>query len=97
MIFEAPASAPDVAGPVSAVYRGTVVATHTGADGLTTITVQHPNDFISVYGNLDDIFVKKGDKVVASQRLGVSTSARPLLFELWHGGSQLDPALYVAY
>lgn len=97
MIFEAPVTAPDVAGPVSAVYRGTVVATHTGADGLTTITVQHPNDFISVYGNLDGIYVKKGDKVVASQRLGVSTSARPLLFELWHGGSQLDPTLYVAY
>ncbi|MDO4320162.1 MAG: M23 family metallopeptidase [Bacteroidales bacterium] len=97
MIFEAPSSAPASSGAVSAVYRGTVIASNTGADGLTTITIQHPNDFISVYGNLDDTFVKKGDKVVASQRLGVSTTARPLLFELWHGGSQLDPELYVAY
>lgn len=97
MIFEAPSSAPGASGPVSAIYRGTVIASHTDADGLTTITIQHPNDFISVYGNLDETFVRKGDKVVASQRLGVSTTDRPLLFELWHGGSQLDPELYVAY
>lgn len=97
MIFESPAAAAGMPGPVSAIYRGTVVGAVTSADGLTTLTIQHPNDFISVYGNLEQPYVKKGDKVAAAQRLGVSTSTRPLLFELWHGGTQLDPSLYVAY
>lgn len=94
MIFEAPA-APAGVGPVAAVYRGTVISCFTGADGMSTVTVQHPNDFISVYGNLRDVYVAPGQKVSAAQRVG-QTAAGPLLFELWHSGSQLDAAEYIA-
>lgn len=94
MIFEAPAAA-DGVGPVSAIYRGTVISCFTAPDGMSTVTVQHPNDFISVYGNLRDTYVAPGQKVSAGQRVG-QTAAGPLLFELWHSGSQLDAARYIA-
>lgn len=97
MIFEAPSETDTGAGPVNAVYRGSVVAAFTGDDGLSTLVVQHPNDFISVYNDLDQVYVDRGDKIVAGQRIGHATSGRPLLFELWHSGARLDPALYIAY
>lgn len=112
MIFQAPvASAASVASvsgakaleiqtgaltPASAVYRGTVVASTTGADGRTTITIQHPNDFISVYQGLSDVFVEKGDKVEAAQRIGHIAAKGRLTFELWHSGSPLNPRDYIA-
>ena len=96
MIFEAPAASEDGTGPVAAVYRGTVVGL-TETAGTTTLTIQHPNDFISVYSRLADAYVAKGDKVLAGQRIGAATSGAPVLFELWHGGSSLDPANYLPH
>lgn len=97
MLFESPSETDTGAGPAMAVYRGTVVASYTDADGLSTIVVQHPNDFISVMGNLSEVYVVSGQKVVAGQRIGSSMPQSPLTFELWHGGSRLDPALYIDY
>lgn len=95
MIFEQPTSDPSGAGPVSAIYRGTVIACHPQPDGHTTVLIQHPNDFISVYTSLADTYVAKGDKVSAAQRIGHTTKSSPLVFELWHGGTSLDPSLYI--
>lgn len=97
MIFESPSVTDTGAGPVAAVYRGTVVSVFYDPDGWSTAVIQHPNDFITVYDNLDEVYVDRGDKVVGGQRIGESTTSRPLLFELWHGGSKLDPALYIPY
>ncbi len=96
MIFEAPSATEDGIGPASAVYRGTVISVSDNA-GRHSAVVQHPNDFISVYSNLTDIYVSKGDKISAGQRIGVATASSPLHFELWHGGSSLDPSLYISY
>lgn len=98
MIFESPS--PDTAGAsgaVAAVYRGTVISVTYDASGRATVTVQHPNDFISIYKPLYDTYVNKGSKVVAGQRIGRTTISAPLVFELWHGGSPLDPSVYVNY
>lgn len=83
--------------PVSAVYRGTVVSAVVHPDGLSTITVQHPNDFLSVYSGVNDVFVNKGDKVSAGQRIAHSAPDRPVTFELWHNGSALNPEEYIAF
>lgn len=85
-----------IATPVSAIYRGTVVSSTIDAKGLTTLTIQHPNDFISIYRGLSDVFVDKGDKVSASQRLGNIPARRRVNLELWHKGSPLDPRDYIA-
>ena len=94
MIFSQPTA--DGSSAVSAIYRGTVVGCSMNSLGLTTITIQHPNDFISVYEGLDEVFVKKGDKVAASQRLGHLPRGGALSFELWHKGSPLNPNDYLS-
>lgn len=82
--------------PLSAIYRGTVIAVTTGADGTSTVTVQHPNDFVSIYSGIADVFVDRGQRVEPGQRLGhLGTS--PANFELWHKGSSLDPGDYINF
>ena len=83
--------------PVSAVYRGTVTGIYYDNDGRAVVTVQHPNDFVSVYSGLTDVFVDKGAKVAASQRIGHTAAGRRLVFELWHNGALLAPGDYVAF
>lgn len=112
MIFTAPLSASGVvtpkagggieistsrATPVSAVYRGTVVSVTTAANGLSTITVQHPNDFVSVYSGVGDLFVTSGQKVQAGRRMAHTDARHSLTFELWHSGTSLDPREYIAF
>ena len=95
MIFESPVAKVGEGGPVISVYRGTVIGSFVAPDGRFTLVVQHPNDFISSYAGLSDIYVTKGSKVVAGQRIGYSPA--PLSFELWRGGTALDPANYIQF
>ena len=88
-------SAPGVL-PASAVYRGTVTSVAFDADGRTVVTVQHPNDFVSVYSGLSAVFVAKGAKVAAGQRIGHVSPPAVLTFELWHNGALLPPHEYIA-
>lgn len=83
--------------PVTAVYRGTVIAISHTADTGYTIVVQHPNDFISVYSGLSDTFVARGQKVEAAQGLGQTSARGVVAFELWHNGTTLDPREYIAF
>ena len=95
MMFESPIENDAYIGEISSIYRGTVISVTTDKYGITSITIQHPNDFISVYGDLEHSYVDKGGKVVAGQRIGRCSLARPLEFELWHKGSILDPSQYI--
>lgn len=82
--------------PVSAVYRGTISAISYTPDGRMVLTLQHPNDFISIVSGLDDVFVAKGSKVSAGQRIGHVKANTPVTFELWHNGALLNSANYVS-
>lgn len=86
--------------PVSSIYRGTVVDSYYQPDNGYTMVVQHPNEFISRYSGIEIPMVKRGDKVNAGTRLGLSstgsaTERLPVTFEMWHKGSQLDPKNYL--
>lgn len=94
MVFTSPLP---VQGIAAAAYRGTVVSVAVGTDGLSTVTVQHPNDFISVYSGLREVYVDKGRKVAGGQRLGSAPGRERPGFELWHGGSQLNPEDYISF
>ncbi len=88
---------PHRAAAVSAIYRGTVTGVYHGPDGTSTIVVQHPNDFVSVYGGVGDVFVERGQRVEPGQRMAHTGLRTPLLFELWHNGTALDPREYMAF
>ena len=83
-------------GAVNSVYRGTVVSVIPRPDGLSDITIQHPNDFLSIYTGVRDVFVDKGTRVVAGQRIAHAGTA-PLTFELWHKGTALDSREYISF
>lgn len=95
MIFESPVATVGEGGPVTAVYRGTVVGAIVLPDGKFTLILQHPNDFISIYSGLNNIYVGKGSKVVAGQRIGYADSEPG--FELWRGGAALEPSDYIQF
>lgn len=83
---------------VSAAYRGTVINSYYTSERGVTVSVQHPNDFITIYSGLSDAFVTRGDKVNAGTRLGENRDAsRPLIFELWHNGTPLQAAEYISF
>ncbi len=82
--------------PATAVYRGTVISSTVTPEGLSVVVVQHPNDFISIYGGLTDVYVQRGDKIEASRRIGLVPAKGYLSFELWHNGSPLNPSEYIA-
>ena len=83
---------------VSAVYRGTVVNVYYTTGLGITVAIQHPNDFITIYSGLDDVFVKRGEKVKTGMRIGVSsTDKHTFAFELWHNGSPLPPSSYITF
>ena len=84
--------------PVSAVYRGTVVNVYYTTGLGITVAIQHPNDFITIYSGLDDVFVKRGEKVKTGMRLGVASADKHTFsFELWHNGSPLSPSSYITF
>lgn len=83
--------------PVSAIYRGTVVAMIIDNDGCTTIVVQHPNDFVSTFSGLSNVYVNVGTRVAAGQRIADTTAKVPMNFDLWHNGTALDPREYIAF
>ncbi|MDE6300231.1 MAG: M23 family metallopeptidase [Muribaculaceae bacterium] len=92
MIFEQPFTPQAGGTAVSAIFRGTVISSQWMPEGWWSVTVQHPNDFLSVYAPLTDVYVSKGARVVAGQRIGTGSS--PSL-ELWHAGSEIDPTQYI--
>jgi septal ring factor EnvC (AmiA/AmiB activator) len=89
----------DRGAPVRAVFDGTVVGTQfiPGFDYM--VIVQHGN-FYTVYSNLEEVSVKKGDKVDIRQSIGtVSTDRRTntseVHFEIWKEKTRLNPADWV--
>ena len=55
--------------PVSAAEGGTVAAITKSADGIPIVVVRHPDNLLTVYANVTDVNVKKGDSVRRGQQI----------------------------
>ena len=110
--FDAPESSYDIAimsldgeSSVMSVERGTVLAVEEQADGTLIVIIQHTEGYISVYKNLGETLVRKGQSVQSGAVIGrIRTSADEgieekniLTFELWHNGTAIDPELYILF
>jgi septal ring factor EnvC (AmiA/AmiB activator) len=77
-----------------AVFDGVVTSTMTLPTYNNVVIVKH-GEFLTVYSNLDQLFVKKGDKIKTKQEIGVintdETGKTRLHFELWHGKNLQNP------
>lgn len=110
--FDAPESSYDIAimsldgeSSVMSVERGTVLAVEEQADGSLNVMIQHAEGYISVYKNLGETLVRKGQSVQSGAVIGrIRTSSgegieekNTLTFELWHNGTAIDPELYILF
>lgn len=83
--------------PVKAAEAGTVAAITANADQVPIVVVKHPNNVLTVYANVSDIAVKKGQSVSRGQTLGKVAAGDPayLHFEVREGFESVDPLPYV--
>lgn len=83
-----------------AVFEG-VVSNVLSIPSLNNVVIIKHGEFLTVYSNLDQLFVKPGDKIALRQRLGVihtdTNEARTRLhFEIWKGKELQNPELWIA-
>lgn len=79
--------------PVKAADTGTVAAITKSADGVPIVVVRHANNLLTVYANVDDVSVKKGDSVARGQSIAKLRSGDDsfLHFEVRNGFDSVDP------
>ncbi|NVO55467.1 peptidoglycan DD-metalloendopeptidase family protein [Rhodobacteraceae bacterium B1Z28] len=82
---------------VQAAEAGTVAAITADADQVPIIVVKHTNDLLTVYANVQDISVKKGDRVRRGQKIAQLRDGDNAYvhFEVRKGFESVDPELYL--
>jgi murein DD-endopeptidase MepM/ murein hydrolase activator NlpD len=109
--FDAPESSYDMAivsisgdDSVMAIENGTVVGIQRDADGKSTVMLHHAEGYVSVYKQLEEVLVRKGQRVtsgnVIGRLLGEDSDAMQspeLVFELWRDGTAVDPERYILF
>lgn len=83
--------------PVKAASAGTVAAITQDTDEVPILVLRHPDNLLTVYANIDDIAVKKGDSVSRGQTVAKVRAGTPafLHFELRKGFDSIDPMPYL--
>jgi septal ring factor EnvC (AmiA/AmiB activator) len=82
-----------------AIYNGEVLNILLGSGGIKNVLIRHGN-YITSYNNLENSFVKKGDKIVTGQKLGkiftdkISKKTK-LIFVLFKNTTRLNPAAWM--
>ena len=83
-----------------AVVDGVVTVIFRPSGYQTVVVVRH-GDYLTVYGNLDNVFVAKGDNVKRGQAIGhiysnpADEGRRILHFEVRKGRDKLNPAEWI--
>lgn len=80
---------------VYAVFDGTVVGTRSIPGHQNMVILQH-GEYYTVYVNLEEVFVERGDTVKGQQIIGrIGSDRTELHFEVWREKQRLDPATWV--
>lgn len=89
--------------PVKAVADGTVILAEWTAETGYVITIQHSNEFISVYKHNGTLLKQQGDVVKSGEAIasvgstGELTTGPHLHFELWNNGFPVNPTNYIDF
>lgn len=80
---------------VFAIYDGKVVGTQYIPGNQNMIIIQHGN-YYTVYSNLEEIFVNRGDQIKSDQAIGRLSKQKPEVhFEVWKEKKRMNPTLWV--
>lgn len=89
--------------PVKSVLSGVVINADWSSKSGNTISIQHPDNFISVYKHNSKLLKKIGEKVNACDAVaiigntGELTSGPHVHIELWKNGIAVDPDDYLDF
>lgn len=83
-----------------AIFDGEVVSVNKISGANTAVIIRHGNYF-TVYSNLDEVLVKRGDQVKTKQEIGRihtdnTEGKTELHFELWQDKNRLDPEQWLS-
>jgi murein DD-endopeptidase MepM/ murein hydrolase activator NlpD len=83
--------------PVKAADSGTVAAITKSADGIPIVVVRHVGNLLTVYANVTDVNVSKGDSVGRGQQIAKLRSGDDAYvhFEVRQGFDSVDPAPFL--
>ena len=84
---------------VQAVFNGEVTGIALSPMGGKLVIIRH-GQYLTVYSNLQEVYVKQGDKVNAKQTIGTvmhndDGNNYSLNFQIWKGQKTLDPKLWL--
>ena len=88
---------------VMATLDGTVIFTGFDPNFGNVISLQHKNDFISIYKHNDILLKQTGDRVIAGEAIaivgntGLLSTGLHLHFELWNKGAPVNPEDYISF
>lgn len=84
---------------VRSVFNGEVSRVFGIKGGNMTVIIRHGN-YLSVYSNLREVFVKKGDIVAVKQEIGTvftdNDNKSVLKFQIWHENEKQDPEEWIS-
>lgn len=82
--------------PVQVVFAGTVAGTQFIPGYQHTVIVQH-GEYYTVYSNLEEIYVKRGQQLSTRQTIGrLSKENAEVHFEIWREKTRLNPVKWVS-
>lgn len=85
---------------VRAIFSGEVSRVFGISGGNTAVIIRH-GKYLSVYSNLREVVVKKGDKVTTKQNIGTvytdydEGNKSVLKFQIWKESTKLNPELWI--
>ena len=82
-----------------AVFNGKVSSVLSMPNGVKVVMIRH-GAYISVYANLSDVYVQKGEEVTTKSEIGLVFTSKQegstvLDFQLWKGSQKLNPQLWL--
>ncbi|MFN4233446.1 MAG: murein hydrolase activator EnvC family protein [Bacteroidia bacterium] len=84
--------------PVRAVFDGEVTGLATIPGFGKVVMIRH-GEYLTVYSNLRDVFVKKGDKIKTKQNIAVvdtdENGKTEVHFEIWKGSTLMNPETWL--
>ncbi|MEL6913247.1 MAG: peptidoglycan DD-metalloendopeptidase family protein [Pseudomonadota bacterium] len=83
--------------PVSAAADGVVAAITRDTNDVAIIVIRHEDNLLTVYTQIDDLRVERGDRVRRGERIASVRAGDPsfLHFEVRDGLESVDPAVYL--
>lgn len=81
------------------IFNGKVSSILTMPNGTKVVMIRH-GEYISVYSNLGEVFIEKGQKVGTKENIGVVYTSKQegstvINFQLWKSSQKLNPQLWL--